>query len=152
MYNQKDILAALQNGEDPQAIANAFADALNAAVKEKAEADKKAAEVTKAAERKVACMEHMLGELIDFLEEFYPEIYDPELRNHIPAAELVKAIDEARDEVVKVMPVFDDLQKLLDSIEAEHPELKSDYKPRHAVKKTSIDPIDAFLKANGLKM
>ena len=29
MYNQKDILAALQNGEDPQAIANAFADALN---------------------------------------------------------------------------------------------------------------------------
>ena len=152
MYNQKDILAALQNGEDPQAIANAFADALNAAVKEKAEADKKAAEATKAAERKVTCMEHMLNDLIDFLEEFYPEIYDPELRNHIPAAELVKAMDEARDEVVKVMPVFDDLQKLLDSLEAEHPELKRDYKSCRVVKKTSIDPIDAFLKANGLKM
>ena len=152
MYNQKDILAALQNGEDPQAIANAFADALNAAVKEKAEADKKAAEATKAAERKVACMEKMLNELIDFLEEFYPEIYDPELRNHIPAAIVVKAMDEARDEVVKVMPVLDDFQKLIDAIETERPKLKSDSKPRHTVKKASIDPIEVFLKANGLKM
>ena len=32
MVNQNDIFTALQNGEDPQAIANAFADALNAAM------------------------------------------------------------------------------------------------------------------------
>ena len=148
MYNQNDILAALQNGEDPQAIANAFADALNAAIKEKAEADKKAAEATKAAERKVSCMEHILNEVFGFLEEFYPKMCDAkDLYKRISAADIVKAMDEAQDEILKMRPVLDDLQKLVDSIEAEHPELKCN----HAAK-SAADPIEAFLKANGLKM
>ena len=36
MVNQNDILAALQGGADPEAIAQNFADALNAAIAEKA--------------------------------------------------------------------------------------------------------------------
>lgn len=148
MYNQKDILAALQNGEDPQAIANAFTEALNAAVKEKAKADEKERKLTKAAEKKVACMEHILNELADFFEEFYPEIYDSELRNLISAADIVKAMDEARDDVVEAMPIFNELQKLIDSLDAWHPERKSDDK---LAKKTSIDPIEVFLRVNGLK-
>lgn len=154
MVNQKDIFTALQNGEDPQVIANAFAEALNAAIKEKAEADKKAAEATKAAEnaqRKITCMDHILNELFDFLAEFYPEIYVAELRERINAVEVVKVMDEARDEAIKMQPVFDDLQKLLNSFEVEHPELKRDYQSRHTAK-PAADPIEVFLRSNGLKM
>lgn len=146
MYNQKDILTALQNGEDPKVIANAFADALNAAIKEKAEADERAAKAAAATNKKVADMEAIVNALLDFMEEFYPEIYDKEMRTAIDAHGLIKAMDEARDEIVKMQPMFNDLQKLIQELEAEHPE----HKPRHTAK--PVDPIEAFLKSNGLKM
>ena len=51
MYTKNDIMARLQKGDDPQAIANEIADTLNAALKEyeesKAEAAKKDAEKQK---------------------------------------------------------------------------------------------------------
>ena len=35
MFNQKDLYAALQNGENPEKIAQQFADALNGAIAQK---------------------------------------------------------------------------------------------------------------------
>ena len=55
MYTKNDIMARLQKGDDPQAIANEIADTLNAALKEyeenKAEAAKKEAAAKKDAEK-----------------------------------------------------------------------------------------------------
>ena len=39
MYNMEDILARLQNGEDPEVIANEFTDALNSALDQKRKVD-----------------------------------------------------------------------------------------------------------------
>ena len=61
------------------------------------------------------------------------------------------AMDEARDDVVEAMPLFNELQKLIDSLEGVHSERKNDDKSCRTTKKTSIDPIEVFLRINGLK-
>ena len=154
MYNQKDILAALQNGEDPQVIANGFADALNAAIKEKAEADRKAAEAQAAAEaaklsqaEKIEVAEGIVTDILDFMEEYYPEVYDEGMRK-VTGKDIVEAFDQARDEVVKMQPVLDDLTKMLEALEAAHPEVKDTNK--NVDKKIVSDPINDFLRNNGL--
>lgn len=154
MYNQKDILAALQNGEDPQVLAQGFADALNAAIKEKSEADRKAAEAEAAQEaaklvqaEKIEIAAGILNDVMDFMEEYYPEVYDAEMRK-VSAKDLIDAFDQARDEIVKMQPVLNDLDKLLKQIEAAHPEAKE---TKNVNKKmSSDDSIKAFLRSNGL--
>ena len=158
MVNQNDIFTALQNGEDPQALANSFADALNAAIKQKAEADAKAAEEAKAKQKAESIRQDKLDfaagiieDVMDFLEEFYPDIYDEDLRK--AATEhpelLVNAFDQAEAEVKRMKPLFNELERLISALDNDSDGDKN-------VKPTSIptparNPIEDFLKMNGLK-
>ena len=142
MYNVNDILARLQNGENADAIAQEFADALNGAIQkrneEKAAADRKA--------NKVATLTYILDEIIEFVEEFYPEfIVDEDL----------EITPEDVENVIEVLdvytPKFKELQESLANLEA------STSKPSPSLKKElpvsfKIDdnPINTFLKVNGL--
>lgn len=139
-FNMNDILAALQSGQDPQDIANSFADQLNAAIRQKAESDKTAAEK----DEKVACFQEILDLFTAFIEDYYPEIYDEDTLKKFTAAELVDAMDEAYDEILKMAPAFDELERALAELLAE----KDTAKPKV---KEKIDPISAFLFENGLK-
>ena len=139
-FNMNDILAALQSGQDPQDIANSFADQLNAAIRQKAESDKTAAEK----DEKVACLQEILDLFFAFIEDYYPEIYDEDTLKKFTAAELVDAMDEAYDEILKMAPAFDELERALAELLAE----KDTAKPKT---KEKIDPIGAFLFENGLK-
>lgn len=139
-FNMNDILAALQSGQDPQDIANSFADQLNAAIRQKAESDKTAAEK----DEKVACFQEILDLFTAFIEDYYPEIYDEDTLKKFTAAELVDAMDEAYDEILKMAPAFDELERALAELLAE----KDTAKPKS---KEKIDPISAFLFENGLK-
>ena len=142
MYDLNDILARLQNGENADAIAQEFADALNGAIQkrneEKAAADRKA--------DKVATLTYILDEIIEFVEEFYPELIVDEDLEITP--EDVENVIEVLDVYT---PKFKELQESLANLEA------STSKPSPSLKKElpvsfKIDdnPINTFLKVNGL--
>ena len=151
MINQNDIFTALQNGEDPEAIANSFTDALNAAIKQKAEADAKAAEAAKAKQKaenarqeKLDFAAGIIEDIMDFLEEFYPDVYDEDMREAATSHPelLVNAFDQAEAEVKRMKPLFDELERLTKALE----DSDKDLKPTPA-----RNPIEDFLKMNGLK-
>ena len=150
MVNQNDIFTALQNGEDPEAIANSFTDALNAAIKQKAEADAKAAEAAKAKQKaenarqeKLDFAASIIEDIMDFLEEFYPDVYDEDMREAATSHPelLVNAFDQAEAEVKRMKPLFDELERLAKALDED-----KDLKPT-----PTRNPIEDFLKMNGLK-
>ena len=154
MINQNDIFTALQNGEDPEAIANSFTDALNAAIKQKADADVKAAEEAKAKQKaqnvrqeKLDFAASIIEDIMDFLEEFYPDVYDEDMREAATSHPelLVNAFDQAEAEVKRMKPLFDELERLAKALDED-----KDLKPTPTL--TSVrNPIEDFLKMNGLK-
>ena len=147
MVNQNDILAALQNGEDPQVIANKFADALNAAIKQKADADAEKERRAKAAANKEAQAGRVLDAMFDMMENCYPEEYDPEMRKVIKASAVAEAMDSTMKDFRRIHGAFKSLEALVNSLEEEHATPRT----RVTVKEKNVDPLDAFLKANGLK-
>ena len=157
MVNQNDILAALQGGADPEAIAQNFADALNAAIAEKAKQEEEAKQAKAAAEthkEKVDYMAEMLAMLNHFIKEFYPDVYDEEIVEKVNAADIVAAFDQAYDEVKRMQPMLDDLQNLLHKLEADPAVKEFTNKEKSVLKSTiaggPVDPIAAFLKMNNL--
>ena len=152
-FNSTDILTALQNGENPQNLANSFADALNAAIKlQKEEDEKKKKEEElqkeKEAERlyknKVDTITPILSDFFDFCEEYYPDIWDNSIRDTIDPKELIKVMDEAQNEVLKIFPTIDFLTKL-------EPKKTKEIKETKKSEKIFEDPIEKFLKEFGLK-
>ena len=140
-FNMNDILAALQSGQDPNEIANSFADQLNAAIRQKAEDDKVASDKKS---YKIDRVASVMDAVLDLLEDFYPDLYVEDLRDAVSAEDLVEAMDEAYAEIQKMTPVLsalDDLEKE----DTSKPTLKVDTK-------SQVSPIETFLKANGLKM
>lgn len=130
MFNQNDIFAALQSGAaTAEEIAQKFTEALNAAIaqNEKALADQKKKE------EKSAAMQKMLVAMADLFEEFYPDIYEPELRKVKPE-EIVTAFDAAYEDVQKLNNIF--------------PNIEIFQNPPKDKKKE--DPIAAFLKSYNL--
>ena len=142
MYDVNDILARLQNGENADAIAQEFADALNGAIQkrneEKAAADRQA--------DKVAALTYILEDIIEFVTEFYPElIVDEDL----------EVTPEEIEHVIEVLDVYAPKFKELNAALAHLEPLPS--KPSHALKKElpvsftiDTDPINTFLKQHGL--
>ena len=155
MINQNDIFTALQNGEDPEAIANSFTDALNAAIKQKADADAKAAEEAKAKQKaenarqeKLDFAASIIEDIMDFLEEFYPDVYDEDMREAATSHPelLVNAFDQAETEIKHMKPLFDELERLTKALEDSDKDMKPTPRPVR-----STNPIEDFLKINGLK-
>ena len=152
MINQNDIFTALQNGEDPEAIANSFTDALNAAIKQKAEADEAAKAKQKAEnarQEKLDFAASLIEDIMDFLEEFYPDIYDEDMREAATSHPemLVDAFDHAEAEVKRMKPMFDELERLISALDSDG---DKDMKPTPRPAR-SANPIEDFLKMNGLK-
>lgn len=144
-FNMNDILTALQSGQDPNEIANSFADQLNAAIRQKAEDDKVANDKKS---YKIDRVASVMDAVLDLLEDFYPDLYVEDLRDAVSAEDLVEAMDEAYAEIQRMTPVLsalDDLLKDLEKEDTSKPTLKVDTK-------SQVSPIEIFLKANGLKM
>ena len=142
MYDVNDILARLQNGENADAIAQEFADALNGAIQkrneEKAAADRKA--------EKVETLICILDNIIDFVEEFYPELI---------VDEDIEVTPEDVERIIEVLDVYAPKFKEMNAALANLETLTS--KPPHALKKElpvsftiDTDPINTFLKQHGL--
>ena len=140
MVKQEEILKMLQEGADAEALAQQFADALNAAIAEKNAADaKKNARVA----QKVAKMQAIIDETFDFIDEYYPDMKAPkEVREEFTAEMVIDAMDQAAEDIKHLVAFSKSLkndsffQKVMED------------KPAHT--KLSRDPIADFLKANGL--
>ncbi len=123
MFDSKDILARLQAGERIEDIAQKAADALNSAKAEydKIEAEKKAAAAKAEAEKKVLQkkkeqrVNDLMTALTEFVNEFYPCIFDADdlanFRRSFDPSQLVEAFDKAVEELKKIPAVAAELKK-----------------------------------------
>jgi GTP1/Obg family GTP-binding protein len=128
MYNVEELYKALQAGASADDMVRQFTDAMNAAIRQKNEDDQKTKQTYA---RKVAAMQAIIGDLCDFLVEFYPELpITDDLRGSIDATDILESLDEAVNQVRSVT-------NFVKNIPVEK------HKPNE-------DAIARFLKANGL--
>ena len=139
MMNMEQIMELMNQGMSAEQIAQDFTSQLNAAIQKKKE------EAKKADAEKIAETDKILNLVFDFGEKYYPEIFDKKVRGAIDAADLVKAMDQARDEVMHMRPHMD---ALFAELERLHPALKEG--KMKAVKISTGDPIADFLKSQNL--
>lgn len=95
MFNEKDILARLQNGEDAQAIADEFAKVINAA--NKVYTDQKAAEEAAKAQAKQNAIQKKedLQEILELFADWMVAYYgiDPKTVEEVTADQVIELID-----------------------------------------------------------
>ena len=150
MYNINDILAQLQGGKSADEIAKSFTDTLNAAIQKQKE-QSKTEERRKA---KISDMTNLIEEIVDFLNEYYPEVMPKDVDLDITEAEVAELIDELDTAIPQLVSAFKDLEKLTVS----HVEPIGTTKKRPNVKSVTFkaedfsfgDAMEKFFKQNGL--
>lgn len=96
MFDEKTILARLQNGEDAQKIADEMAAALNQA--NKAYADQKAAEEAAKKQNDVQKKED-LQEILDMFADWFKTYYGIETKGELEADAVLELIDSIKEYV-----------------------------------------------------
>ena len=138
MFDEKVILARLQNGEDAQSIANEMADMINKANKMYADELAKAEEARRAEELKKAKELQKTADLQDILDQFaawFQEYYNIDAGNELKADSIMELIDGVQE--------YMDALKGLEMVIGKKPAVK-------VVKKASADDtINQFLKQMG---
>lgn len=109
MYSVEDILAMLNKGEDPEKIAQTFADSLNQAIDQKKKAEeeaKKKAEAEKKLyeEEKKEWLQDILDEMYEWFCEYYPSFG---LQEAIKAEEVMPMLDETMESVKVLNKLFE---------------------------------------------
>ena len=144
MYNINDILAQLQGGKSADEIAKSFTDTLNAAIqKQKEQSERRKA--------KISDMTDLIEEIVDFLNEYYPEVMPKDVDLDITEAEVAELIDELDTTIPQLVSAFKDLEKLT-------VEPIGTTKKRPGVKSVTFeakdcffgDAMEKFFKQNGL--
>lgn len=150
MFSTDELKAALQNGTNPDDIAKSFTEALNAAIKAQKEADERAAKDKVRAER-VAALQDIVDEIADFVELFYPDMYEEAIFDSFDAKALDKAITDAYDEVKRMTPIFESLKDLEKQLKMTDNINKPIFKdPTINSVKSTDQAIADFLRKSGL--
>lgn len=115
MYTKNDIMARLQKGDDPQAIANEIADTLNAALKEyeesKAEAAKK--------DEKQKDMTELCNMFNAYMQKYYD--WDKGEFDEDDVREIIEATEAAALAATELREIFTSLEKSLNEDMDEQP-------------------------------
>jgi hypothetical protein len=141
MFDEKVILARLQNGEDAQKIADEMAAMINNANKMYADQKAKEEEARKAEELKKAQELQKTADLQDILDQFaawFQEYYNIDAGDELKADSIMELIDEVQ--------VWTDALKNLGVVSVKKPVtkvIKSNTKP------SADDTINQFLKQMG---
>lgn len=129
MFDTNAIYTRLQNGEDAQAIADEMAKALNDAINKQLKYEEEhKADAVKKQDLKV-----IMDKINNFIETYYNDIYDEELRK-VSVDEVLELVDKSVEDVRKFHKALGSLEKLL------APTKKETY-----TKTKDIDPIEEFL-------
>lgn len=134
MYDKNEILVRLQNGEDPQDIANEIADLLNAAVAEYSEAE----EAKKLQAEKVNAADLVVEHGKAFLKTYYPDLYVSDFET-ATGKDLVKFVDDMLQEYYNFKSSIKNFDQLIADLE------KLNVKPK-AEPKAKKDPVAEFLE------
>ena len=125
MFDEKTILARLQNGEDAQKIADEMAAVLNQA--NKAYADQKAAEEA-AKKRNEIQKKEDLQEILDLFIEWFKTYYGIDTKGELEADAVLELIDSIKDYV----EALKDLEAIFDIKKPAVKATKSNIKPKSA--------------------
>lgn len=134
MFNMEDILARLQNGETPEAIADSFTNALNGAVQEQAKQD--AARLKE--NEKLADAQAIVDMTCDFLDKWYPEVGTA--GQCVDAADVLEVLDQVIPELTAMTKLLAKLDKVLD--EPVKVKVKAAQRPS--------DPFKAFFESHNI--
>ena len=141
MFNEAEILARLQNGEDIQKIADEMAASLNKVNKIYADEVAKAEEAKRAEEQKQAIQKQKIADLQNILDEFaawFQEYYNIDAGDELKADSVMEIIDGVQE--------YMDALKGLEMVIGKKPAakvIKSNTKP------SADDTINQFLKQMG---
>jgi uncharacterized protein YyaL (SSP411 family) len=141
MFDEKVILARLQNGEDIQKIADEMAASLNKVNKMYADEVAKAEEAKRAEEQKQAVQKQKIADLQNVLDEFaawFQEYYNIDAGDELKADSILEIIDGIQE--------YMDALKGLEMVIGKKPVtkvIKSNTKP------SADDTINQFLKQMG---
>ena len=139
MFDEKVILARLQNGEDAQTIANEMAEMINKANKMYADEVAKAEEAKRAEEQKQATQKQKMADLQDILDQFvawFQEYYNIDAGSELKAESVMEIIDGIQE--------YMDALKGLEMVIGKKPAVKVTKK-----KVSADDTINQFLKQMG---
>ena len=131
MFDEKTILARLQNGEDVQAIANEITAMLNAA--NKTYTDQKTKEAKLEIQKKKE-----LQEILDLFADWFKTYYNIEAKNELKADTVLELIDSIKEYI----EALKDLESIFDIKKPVAKVIKS--KP-----KSADEQISDFLKKMG---
>ena len=137
MFDEKTILARLQNGEDAQTIANEMAAMINAA--NKTYTDQRAAEEAAKKQNEVQKKEE-LQEIIDLFMEWLETFYGVKVDEEVPADSVIELIDSLKEYI----DAFKGLEAMLGAKKPAAKVIKSNTKPASA-----DETINAFLNKMG---
>ena len=134
MFNMEDILARLQNGETPEAIADSFTNALNGAVQEQAKQDA----ARQKENEKLADAQAIVDMTCDFLDKWYPEVGT--CGQVVDAADVLEVLDQVIPELTAMTKLLAKLDKVLD--EPVKVKVKAAQRPS--------DPFKAFFESHNI--
>ena len=146
MFDEKTILARLQNGEDAQTIANEMAAMINAAnktytdQKAKEEADRAAA--AKAEAQKKEDLQEILDMFCDWFGTYY-EMDVAEVKSELKADQVIELIDSLK-EYVEAIKGLETMFSVKNATKPAVKVIKSNTKPANA-----DEQINDFLKKMG---
>lgn len=112
MYTTQDLVNKLQEGADPAELANEFAAMLNEAISE----NDKLNEQIEAENAKLDVADKTAEAILDFLELYYPNLYDEEMRDKLTGEALIEAFDTLEKEITKVIDSLEALSNLFDTV------------------------------------
>lgn len=143
MFDEKTILARLQNGEDAQTIANEMAAMINAA--NKLYTDQKAAEEAAKAEAKRAELQKVeeLQDILDMFIDWFGTHYGVDVehvKNELGADQVIELIDSLKEYIEAIKG----LESMLSVKKPAVKVIKSNTKPTNA-----DETINAFLNKMG---
>lgn len=140
MFDEKTILARLQNGEDAQKIADEMAAALNQA--NKAYADQKAAEEAAKKQNDVQKKED-LQEILDMFADWFKTYYGIETKGELEVDAVLELIDSIK-EYVEALKGLETLFGVKNATKPAVKVIKSNTKP-----KSADEQISDFLNKMG---
>ena len=160
MYNMNDILAQLQGGQSADQIAQAFTDALNAAIQKQNE--QSAANARRQA--KISDMADLIEGLVNFISEYYPEVLPEDVDLEITEEDVAGLIDELDAAVPQLVQLTSALKGLEELTTKPASRVEPIGTAKMTIKRPGAEPVtfeakevsfgdamEKFFRQNGLK-
>lgn len=143
MFDEKTILARLQNGEDAQKIADEMAAMINSTIK--AYNDQKAAEEAAKAQTEVQKKEE-LQEILDLFADWFNAYYGIDAKGELNADQVLELIDSVQEYI----QAMNDLGAILGNRVAKKPAVPvADKTNKPDIKPNADETLNAFLNKMG---